>query len=50
MNHLNHSNMMLIYQAEWRSFFRQKLEELSVKEQSNRLSAPEKRNTAYKVI
>jgi hypothetical protein len=35
--------------AEWRSFFRQKLEELTIKEQSNRLSNPEKRNTAYKV-
>jgi hypothetical protein len=34
--------------AQWRGLFRQKLEELTVKEASNRLSAMEKRNPAYK--
>lgn len=34
--------------AQWRALFRQKLEELTVKEASNRLSAMEKRNPAYK--
>ena len=36
--------------AEWRKLFRQKLEELTVKEEGNRLSNMEKRNPAYKVI
>jgi hypothetical protein len=34
--------------AKWRDLFRQKLEELTVKEEGKRLSNPEKRNNAYK--
>ena len=34
--------------AKWRDLFRQKLEELTTKEEGNRLSNPEKRNNAYK--
>jgi len=34
--------------AQWRALFRQKLEELTAKEASNRLSNMEKRNPAYK--
>lgn len=34
--------------AEWLGFFRQKLEELTTKEESNRLSKMEQRNPAYK--
>ena len=34
--------------AKWRDLYRQKLEELTNKEEGNRLSNPEKRNNAYK--
>jgi hypothetical protein len=36
--------------AEWKFNFRQKLEELTLKEKENRLSKPEMRNVAYKGI
>ena len=36
--------------AEWRGMFLQKLQELTTKEEQNRLRNPEKRNNAYKVV